>query len=203
VVKKEIILIIPAEPRHAEKACQLIHQSGPISFDYIFSAKHGPDVKRFINQAFQTERTMFSHRHHYVYQKNNQAVATLGLFTKTQHDKTFLDNAKWIWKHYGTRSILKGLAFELRLVKAPKKNCLYLCHIAVSPDDRGKGIAQQLINFAVQKAKELNIHTLSLDVTQDNNHALNLYLQLGFTKSKTNKSYNKLLDTHIYMEKLI
>lgn len=44
----------------------------------------------------------------------------------------------------------------------------------------GKGVGQQLLNFAEQKAKESGFSKLSLTVVQDNDAALKLYQKMGF-----------------------
>jgi len=193
--------VIQATPEHANEAHQLIYLSGPVSFEHIFNHNHGPHIQTFLNKAFTSKKTMFSHQHHYVIESHGIAIATIGLFTRKQHDSTFLDNAIWIWRHYGIRSIIKGLTFEYKLVKAPRKECLYLCHIAVNEAQRGKGIASKLVSFAEQEARSKGIETLSLDVAQKNITAINTYLKLGFKQIRTNHSYNAILDNHIYMEK--
>lgn len=50
------------------------------------------------------------------------------------------------------------------------------------------------------RAQELGYSTLSLDVAELNIGALRLYQQLGFKIIKRNKSYNGVLDNHLYME---
>ena len=47
--------------------------------------------------------------------------------------------------------------------------------LATMPNARGKGVGQQLLNFAEQKAKESGFSKLSLTVVQDNDVALKLY----------------------------
>ena len=195
--------IIQAEPKHADQADKLIYQSGPVAFDYIFNRAHGPDVKIFLKNAFTSKQTMFSHQHHFIALEQEQVLATLGIFERKQHDQTFIQNAKWIWCHYGIRSIIKGLIFELKLVKPPQKNCLYLCHIAVEEKQRGKGIAGQLISFAESMAINKGIKKLSLDVVKGNSSALHLYEKMGFKQINQRLSYNDTLDDSIYMEKTL
>ena len=182
------------------RAVPLIYSSGPVAFEHIFSRAHGPSVEDFLITAFAGDTTMFSHCHHYVYELDGEVVGSIGSFDVPSHSGTFLANARAIFRNYGLRGILKGLVFELRLVKAPRKNCLYLCHIAVSPDCRGKGIAAQMINFMMAKGREGGYRCLSLDVAEQNSNALRLYQQMGFRVLARNKTYNKVLDNHLYME---
>lgn len=196
-------MIEPAQPQHADLACELIYQSGPAAFSHVFNQQHGPDVKVFLRHLFRTPKSMFSHTHHFVYLESEQVVATIGSFSKKTHRDTFAANAMYIFRHYGWRAILKGLKFENRLVKPPQNGCLYLCHIAVSQDKQGHGIATKLVQHMESIARKTHYQKLSLDVAQNNQRALNLYLALGFKIRKINQSYNYALDNHIYMEKLL
>ncbi len=184
-------------------ASQLIYSSGPVSFDHVFSERHGPHVITFLQNQYALKGSMFSHEHHYLYELDGNVVGCLAYYDKTSHHQTFFHNAKCIWKNYGWRSIAKGLIFEMRLVKAPKKNCLYLSHIAVLAEQQGKGIAKKLIAFAEKKAIENGLNKLSLDVAEQNSGAFTLYQKLGFKIIKRNMSYNQILDNHLYMEKII
>lgn len=183
----------------------LILSSGPVAFEHIFSREHGPYIGDFLQREFADSRTMFSHRHHHVFEikgdmSDGQLVGSIGSFDTRSHNSTFRGDARAIFTHYGWRGIVKGLLFELRLVKAPRKDCLYLCHIAVRPDCRGQGIAAKMINFMMVKAREGGYRCLSLDVAEQNTNALRLYQQMGFKVLVRSKSYNAVLDNHLYME---
>lgn len=195
--------IIQAQPHHHNEASLLLHQSGPAAFDHVFHNSHGPCVKTYLSSQFKSDKTMFSHKHHIVWEENGIAIGSLLMLDKPLHDSLFLQNARSIFKHYGIRSILKGLRFELSLVKPPKKQRFYIGHIAVDSSHRGKGIARQLIAHAEKQAKKLGYSTIALDVASKNLGALGLYELLGFKQIKTNISYHQSLDSHIYMEKCI
>lgn len=190
-----------AQSADSAAATALVFLSGPVAFEHIFNQAHGPHISDFLDCEFAKTATMFSHRHHFVYEDNGRVIASIGGFDKASHDATFIGNAKAIFSQYGWRGILKGLLFELRLVKPPRKGCYYLCHIAVDPDWRGKGIAAKLINFMAARAQTLGYSVLSLDVAELNVGALRLYQQMGFSIVKRNKTYNGVLDNHLYMEK--
>ncbi len=195
------MIIQSAQPIHADAACSLIYNSGPTAFEYIFNASHGPEVIVFLRHLFRTQKTMFSHKHHLVCLDNNKVVATLGSFSKDSHKKTLLANASRIFIQYGWKGIVKGLRFEHDLVRPPRRDCLYLCHIAVQDAYQGNGIAGRLIQHMAIQAKQMGFNKLSLDVAQSNQKALNLYLSQGFKIISVQSSYNAILDNHIYMEK--
>jgi ribosomal protein S18 acetylase RimI-like enzyme len=195
------LVIRAARGEDSALAAPLVYSAGPVAFDHIFNRAHGPYIVGFLQSEFAKKQTMFSHRHHFVFELDGKVVATIGQFDKPSHDGTFLGTARAICGSYGWRGIIKGLLFELRLVKAPKKNCFYLCNIAVDPAVRGQGIAAKLVNFMVNQAKEAGYSRLSLDVAEQNHNALRLYQNLGFEVLQRHKSYNKVLDRHLYMEK--
>ncbi|MDF1690884.1 MAG: GNAT family N-acetyltransferase [Zhongshania sp.] len=189
-----------AQSGDSADAAGLVFSSGPVAFNHIFNCTHGPDIRDFLADQFAKAATMFSYRHHYVYEQAGQVIATIAGFDKPSHNTTFIGNAKAIFSHYGWRGIVKGLRFEMSLVKPPRKRCYYLCHIAVDPQWRGRGIAAQLINFMAARAKAQGYSVLSLDVAESNAAALHLYQQMGFKIVKCNRSYNGILDNHLYME---
>lgn len=195
--------IQPAQAIHAPSACELIYQSGPAAFEYIFNQNQGPEVKVFLRHLFRSKKSMFSHAHHLVCLDKDHVVATLGSFSKKSHKKTFAANAWRIFRQYGWQGIIKGMKFEHDLVKPPKEDCLYLCHIAVDPSYQGRGIASKLIHHMALQGKEMGFNKLSLDVAQGNQRALNLYLSHGFKIISIQNSYTQALDNHIYMEKTL
>lgn len=58
--------------------------------------------------------------------------------------------------------------------------------VAVDSDHRGKGIAQALINEAIQRAKKLQAKTIDLTSRPEREAANRLYTKLGFVKRDTN-----------------
>lgn len=62
---------------------------------------------------------------------------------------------------------------------------------------------EELVNFAVEYAKELGVTTISLEVRPHNLAAVDLYLKLGFEYSYKRKYfYNDGEDAHVYIKYL-
>lgn len=77
-----------------------------------------------------------------------------------------------------------------------------LLNIAVSPDFRKRGIAQQLINKMFEIFKQKNVTRITLEVRESNVNAKNLYLKNGFKPIGIRKNYYTLpLENGIVMEK--
>jgi ribosomal-protein-alanine acetyltransferase len=63
--------------------------------------------------------------------------------------------------------------------------------VAVDAAHRRKGVATQLINRLILDAKSKNIYTITLEVSEQNQSAVNLYRDLGFVVTHTRKDYYK------------
>ncbi len=66
-----------------------------------------------------------------------------------------------------------------------------ITNIAVSKDYRRKGIAYQMLERLIKKAREMKISVLSLEVRESNLPAINLYEKFDFKKVGTRKDYYK------------
>lgn len=79
-----------------------------------------------------------------------------------------------------------------------------LLNIAVSPDYRKQGIAQQLINKMFELFKQKDITRITLEVRESNNNAKNLYIKNGFKAIGIRKNYyTSPTENGIVMEKLL
>ena len=73
--------------------------------------------------------------------------------------------------------------------------------VAVSNEYRKNGIAVRLLNRLVTDAKKKEIYSVSLEVSEKNTPAINLYKKLGFTKRRIRKNYYSNGDDAIEMIK--
>lgn len=71
---------------------------------------------------------------------------------------------------------------------------MYLSHVWVANQYRGKGIAGKLINFLIQNKKCEAFKEIRLEVVKDNHSAIRTYQKLGFKfiKSGINKNLMEL-----------
>jgi len=192
---------IAALPEHVQQAAPLLRLSGPKAFDYIFNRHNGMSNTTYLEKYFSAPHTIFSHKHHYILLNHEEVIGTLSLTTKQDHDDGFFQTAKTMLRHYGLKSIIRGLLFEMCLVRPPKKQRLYVGHVAIKPAYRGKGLGGLLIEQANQIARQRGFKTLALDVRADNVNAIELYKRNGYEVKKYSKSFTQKLDDHIYMEK--
>mmetsp|Transcript_24620 Transcript_24620/g.28031 ORF Transcript_24620/g.28031 Transcript_24620/m.28031 type:complete len:224 (-) Transcript_24620:1011-1682(-) len=80
---------------------------------------------------------------------------------------------------------------------APPKEVCYLASICVGQNYRGKGLGTKLMQWAEEKAKKANCHTIALDVAATNPRAAALYERVGYSiVKKSNLCCLSLCLTH-------
>lgn len=65
----------------------------------------------------------------------------------------------------------------------------HVCNIAVHPDYRGLGVGRRIVEALLEKAKELQITEMTLEVRASNEAAKNLYEKYGFKLGGIRKEY--------------
>lgn len=79
--------------------------------------------------------------------------------------------------------------------------------LATVPNERSKGVATQMLDFALSDLKNQNADAVFLEVASDNQAAIALYLRAGFIKIGLRKAYYlrpdaSLCDAHTLQRKL-
>ena len=69
----------------------------------------------------------------------------------------------------------------------PREGALYLSKLYLYKDQRGKGFSRVMIEFLKEKAKELGLNRIELNVNR-NNPSVQIYEKLGFTVAWTEKN---------------
>ena len=64
-----------------------------------------------------------------------------------------------------------------------------MMNVAVHPNHRRQGVARSLIAALVQALKDLESHSLTLEVRASNEPAIALYTDLGFTEAGRRRNY--------------
>lgn len=59
---------------------------------------------------------------------------------------------------------------------------IYVSRMIVKKECRGRGIGSEILQFLINKAKEMDYHEITLGVDKDNTTALHLYNKFGFTE---------------------
>ena len=69
----------------------------------------------------------------------------------------------------------------------PREGALYLSKLYLYKDRRGKGFSRVMLEFLKEKAKELGLNRIELNVNR-NNPSVQIYEKLGFTVAWTEKN---------------
>lgn len=72
-------------------------------------------------------------------------------------------------------------------------------NIVVRKDKRQKGIGTKLLNEIFEVTKRLNIQSITLEVNEKNQSAINLYQRFGFQQVGLRKKYYHNTDNAIIM----
>ena len=78
-----------------------------------------------------------------------------------------------------------------------------ILNIAVSPGQRGRGIARMMMEGAIRLAREKGAEKVALEVRASNAAAISLYGQLGFERVGVRSGYYEASEDAILMEKSI
>ena len=69
----------------------------------------------------------------------------------------------------------------------PREGALYLSKLYLYKDQRGKGFSRVMLEFLKEKAKELGLNRIELNVNR-NNPSVKIYEKLGFTVAREEKN---------------
>ncbi len=75
----------------------------------------------------------------------------------------------------------------------------HITNIAVHPEHRGRGYAKELIDTIIQRAKERNCDSITLEVRKSNVPAIRLYESKGFISAGIRPKYYENIEDAIIM----
>lgn len=196
------LTIRPAHSGDSAALAPLVYSSGATAFDYVFNGQ-GLDFLRF---TLAGKNSAFGFNAHWaVADADASPIGCISLYSLEQHaaqsGATIAAIARWAgWR---TPMVLwRGLKIEA-LIPPPPPASLHIAHLAVNANQRGKGVGTQLLDFAQQRAQELGIDKLSLDVASANPRAQQLYQRQGFQLAKSNRNHiSGLSDHHLLVKDL-
>jgi GNAT superfamily N-acetyltransferase len=113
-------------------------------------------------------------------------------WAKSVADQSSLPMSGLVWEENG--SIVGNLSlipFSIR-----RKRCFLIANVAVHPDYRRRGIARALTSTAQEQARRRGGSGTWLQVREDNEPALELYLSLGFIERARRTTWQADRDTH-------
>lgn len=193
-----------AGPGDVEEAVPLIHSSGPLAFDFVFSRKAGQSLE-FLRFAFLDGAGEMGYKNHIVGEQNGRVIAVGAAFDGSTGFPFFLSAARQIIRFYGFSclpAMIRGLQVE-QIIEPPKGRMHYIAHLGVRPDMQGKGIGSKLVEHFLKLGRQEGRTQAALDVSIVNPRAQALYERLGFQVTKHHVSTLHGIPSHKRMERAL
>jgi ribosomal protein S18 acetylase RimI-like enzyme len=172
-----------ASPADVAAAVPLIYSSGPAAFDYVFDIGSTRSAQEFLRFAYLEGGGEFGWRIHRVAEIGGQVAAAAAAFDGGVVPRFTIASALQILKFYGPIRawgvLLRGLRTEA-IIRPPRAEEYYLCHVGVRQELRGHGIGTRFMRNLLQGLDADRHRCATLDVAVTNSRARLLYERLGF-----------------------
>jgi ribosomal protein S18 acetylase RimI-like enzyme len=172
-----------AAPADVAAAVPLIYSSGPAAFDYVFDTGSAQSAQDFLRFAYLKGGGEFGWRVHRVAESGGRVAAAGAAFDGRAVLRFTIANALQIMQFFGPIRawgvLLRGLRVEA-IIRPPRAQEYYLCHVGVCEDLRGHGIGGRFMRDLLQGVDKDRHRCAALDVAVTNPRARALYEKLGF-----------------------
>ena len=183
------IEIVRAEGACAAEAAphipDLVHATGPRSYDYIFGGRQL--YEPFITAAWAAPGNFFSHEQSVLVFEDD--VLRGVLISHDGPDHYSLKDAVWpvalalVDEGRATEADIRGLASRAEIASFMNPHvpddCSYIIVVSVPAEARGRGAGRALIAHEIARARAKGFSRVHLDVMSDN-PAVGLYRAMGF-----------------------
>lgn len=198
MVKPEKVIIRPARPTDAPVGARLMYYAGANYMLAFFGSTERKAIT-VIRRMFSLPGHMTSYTYVFVAEYGCDVVALFsGLDGKSWRASK---RASWIYGPvwwiaaplWQTPKMISAFNEFDKAIPPVLDDEYYVEHLAVLPENRGQGIAEQLMDFAESLAKTKGLKRIVLDVEIENEGARRFYKRLGFIEAKfvTDKNYCK------------
>jgi ribosomal protein S18 acetylase RimI-like enzyme len=172
-----------AAPSDVAAVVPLLYSSGPATFDYVFDIGGARRAQDFLRFAFLKGGGEFGWRVHRVAEFGGRVAAAGAAFDGRAVLRFTLANALQILQFFGPIHawgvMVRGLQVEA-IIRPPRAEEYYLCHVGVQEDLRGHGIGTRFMRNLLQGVDAQRHRCAALDVAVTNPRARSLYAKLGF-----------------------
>lgn len=189
-----------------EHAVSLLFSSGPEAFTWLYGNGDSSRAMAFLANSFTRDDTALSHNNIWCVTADDNVVATFILANVAAAEALSGPGITQVFRYYGFSSALtcswRAIRLE-RCLPAPKPDCLHISGVAVDPLFRGQSLLRRIIDFADQKAYELECSMLSLDVAKTNTAAVAKYEHLGFVHQYSRPAPHKTVPGFHYFTRAV
>src|SRR5258708_6445671 len=164
-------------------AVPLIYSSGPAAFDYVFNIGGTRDAQAFLHFAYLHDGGEFGWQAHRVAEIGGRVVAAGAAYDGRVVLRFTIAGALLILRFYGPIRawgvMVRGLRTET-IIRPPRAEEYYLCHVGVRADMPGDGIRALLMRHLLGGRVAKRPRCPEPDIAVTNPRAQLLYERLGF-----------------------
>ncbi len=191
---KEKLEFRPADPTDYAHGTELIMLTLRDFGDHFFGFGSHEKAMQVLERLFVLPRNRFSYQHAVLACAAGQVVGLLALFDARSMRRSWLATGLQLFRVYSLAEIFSFVQLLLNyqneeIVYADE---YYIAHLAVFPQYQRRGYGQQLMDYTGERASSLGLYKLSLLTELENQAAINLYHQAGFS----------IVETIMYPEKM-
>ena len=172
------INIRKARPEDAKDFAKLAVFTAPEYFDLLF----GPATSNILENLFRRPGNIYSFEHAYIMEVDGEVAGMTAFYSYKQKNKALAIFVMLLLRYMGLRffaQIQSLLRFGSIFVTI-RKGDLYSTNSAIYPKFRRAGLGKTLFNYSAEKARELYLKRVVVDVKADNVNAIALRETLGF-----------------------
>ena len=165
---------------------QLVHATGPVSYDYHFPKREIFDA--LVTHSWQTPGTLFAaEATRLAIDGDNLLGIEIGFHGIEYRDRIAALNPAWgelmaagIATEADISEVIENSDRASWLNPVIHEGTYYVHALSVKPEARGKRVGMQLLSNTMDTARQQNFGKLQLDVLSDN-PAVNFYQSMGLT----------------------
>jgi ribosomal protein S18 acetylase RimI-like enzyme len=177
----------PATPEIAPVASRLLYLTmGPLA-DYWMGVDDSQIAHAILARLFRARANLFSYEFaEYAQVSGEPAGLVLSYASRTMKAlevRTLLQFIAVTGPITSVRMVVRS--FPLQSIAEAGPDEYFLAHLGVLPEFEGRGLGRQLLQRAVDKARELRLGRITLTVDADNARAISLYARAGFSITST------------------
>jgi len=168
-----------------QKVAELIFDTEPTVFSLLFGKNKDKALYR-IKNVVKIGKNSFGHEHIYLAFEGGQIFGLTVIYSGDEIDlKVESDKFSEALDFFGRLRLFfyEKVLLDRLLITKIEKNDLYISNVCVDKEKRGKGIGNFILKNIVEYAKSWQCERIILDVSKNNNAAINLYRKIGFKKN--------------------
>lgn len=179
------MIIRPATPADAPQLAKLINMAMlEITYQFI-GQENESEANSFIESLIREKNNQYSYENIFLLQELDEVIGHISIYDGANL-QTLRNN---VWA-----KIKEKYGHDYTAEDETSSGEMYIDTFAIAPSQRGKGLAQELLQFAINHFVIKQHKVLGLLVDNDNPNAKKLYLKMGFKVVEQRNIFGKLME---------